>query len=397
MLLVRRIATGIVIAAALSVLLFCAYLLGDASDSPRLGTPTTSAQYAREMKDIEDVVIILLGVTGLYIIVFIVTADVNARATRRQVDGALKDLREQLGASLTELQQLKHETRAALRAEAKIAGERIERLQQEARETVAALSGDIHNIMPLSGEIDKDLKTIHQQITHLTDTRPTEQQQQELRHYEGALPFLELFHSREFGPQLAHIYRAFARYQASRDPARARFYLNRAATLAPEDFETANELGALALEEGLPDYSEARKHFEASLAAEPNQKRAKYGLALVAMAEGDLDSAQGLLESAVETGEWEVSPNPRKAALVHYALARVLARRARQEPAGHRAAYLIRATQELQTAFAHPSRQLDDMLSRDIEDDGDLAPLANTLPYSNVINDLLLNVSVGAA
>jgi tetratricopeptide (TPR) repeat protein len=206
-----------------------------------------------------------------------------------------------------------------------------------------------------------------------------------------------LFHSRQFGPQLAHIYRALARYQASRDPARARFYLNRAATLAPEDFETANELGALALEERLPDYRAARKHFDASVAVEPNQQRAKYGLALIAMAEGDLDSAQGLLKSAIETENWEVSPNPRKAALVHYALARVLARRGRQEPEGHRAAHFIRAAQELQTAFCYPSRQLDDMLSRDTEDDGDLAPLANTLPYSNVINDLLLNVSVGAA
>lgn len=396
MLLVRRIVTGIVVAASLSVLLFCAYLFGDASESPR-AAPSTAAQYTGHLKDIENVVIILLGITGLYIIVFIVTADVNARATRRQVDGALKDLREQLGASLTELQQLKEETRSALQAGAKIAEQRIERLQQDARDTVAALSGDIQNIMPLSGEIDKDLRTIHQQITHLTETRPSEQQQQELRHYEGALPFLELFHSREFGPQLAHIYRALARYQAPRDPARARFYLNRAATLAPEDFETANELGALALEERLPDYSEARKHFEASLAAEPDQQRAKYGLALVAMAEGDLDSAQGLLESAVETDDWEVSPNPRQAALVHYALARVLARRGRQEPSGHRAAYFIRSTQELQAAFSHPSRQLDDMLARDIEDDGDLAPLANTLPYSNVINDLLLNLSVGAA
>jgi tetratricopeptide (TPR) repeat protein len=397
MLLVRRIVTGILVAASLSVLFFCVYLLGDASESPPAGTPKTAAQYAGHLKDIENVVIILLGITGLYIIVFIVTADVHARATRRQVDGALKDLREQLGASLTELQKLKEETRIALRAEANLAADRLERLEQEALDRVEALSAEIRNIMPLSGEIDKDLRTIHEQVTHLAETRPSEQQQQELQHYEGALPFLELFHSRQFGPQLAHIYRALARYQASRDPARARFYLNRAATLAPEDFETANELGALALEERLPDYRGARKHFEASLAAQPNQQRAKYGLAVIATAEGDLDSAQGLLDSAVETERWEASPNPRKAALVHYTLARVLARRARQEPTGHRAALFIRATQELQTAFAHPSRQLDDMLARDIEDDGDFAPLANTLPYSNVINDLLLNVSVGAA
>jgi hypothetical protein len=37
------------------------------------------------------------------------------------------------------------------------------------------------------------------------------------------------------------------------------------------------------------------------------------------------------------------------------------------------------------------------MLSEDIDEGGDLFVLASTPPYETLINDLLLNVSVGAA
>ena len=38
-----------------------------------------------------------------------------------------------------------------------------------------------------------------------------------------------------------------------------------------------------------------------------------------------------------------------------------------------------------------------EMLLRDTEEGGDLLVLANTPPYDNAVNDLLLNLSVGAA
>lgn len=410
MLLVRRIATGIVVAAALAVLTLSVYLLWNVRlDYMPLNTAFASDLdgharmlqekldvYSRRINDIEMTVMILLGITGLYTIIFILTADLNARGVRRQVDRAMADVKDQMGASMSELRELKEEAREALRTEAKDAAERLDRVGQQAREMIQELRTEGMDPVPASTVLD--LEMIHQRIAAIADTRPSDEEVQEVMHYEGALPALELLHSRHLAPQLAQVYRDLARYFRPRDAPRTRFYLNRAAAMAPQDFETANELGSLALDGWQsPDYRLARKHFEASLAAQPSQQRAKYGLALIARAEGDLETALGLLESAVESENWEARPDPRNTALIHYALGCVLARRGQEAPPGYRAQYLVRSIQQLQAAFTHPSRQLEQMLARDTEEDGDLAVLANTPPYENAVNDLLLNLSVGAA
>ncbi len=51
--------------------------------------------------------------------------------------------------------------------------------------------------------------------------------------------------------------------------------------------------------------------------------------------------------------------------------------------------YLVRAPEALKAAFTHPSRQLEQTLSRDTEEGGDLFTLANTPPSENAINERL--------
>ena len=408
MLLLRRVATGVVLTAALAAMFLSVYLLWNvrhvdflpinkafASDvQARAQTLQDKFEtYNKRIVDTETVIVVLLGVTGLYILLLILTADFTSRSVRRQVERAMDDVKERLTASLSDLKQ---ETREAYREEAKEAAERLARVEQAARETIQKLGAQ--GVAPVSAEVVRDLETIHQRIAAIAEIRPPGDQVQEVMHYEGALPALELLHSRQLGPQLAQIYRELARFFRQRDSARSRFYLNRAVAMAPHDFETANELGTLALDgRQSPDYRLARRHFEASLAAQPSQQRAKYGLALIAKAEGDFETALGLLESAIESPNWETRPDPGNAALVHYALGCVLARRGQEAPPGYRAQYFVRSTQHLQAAFAHPSRQLEGWLSEDTDEGGDLYSLANTPPYDYVINDLLLNVSVGAA
>src|SRR5260370_41540414 len=50
------------------------------------------------------------------------------------------------------------------------------------------------------------------------------------------------------------------------------------------------------------------------------------------------------------------------------------------------------AAGELSAAFKRQSRELDARLARDIEEGGDLFELANTPPYDQALNDVLLNV-----
>lgn len=81
-----------------------------------------------------------------------------------------------------------------------------------------------------------------------------------------------------------------------------------------------------------------------------------------------------------------LTADPVAAAEVHYALACLLARQGE----------LGNATVELQAAFRNGSRELEKKLTRDTEKGGLLYALATTPPHDNVVNDLLMNVSVGA-
>ena len=403
MLLVRRIATGIVVAAALALLILSVYLLWNARqwDYLPLHTSYTSdldarAQlfqdkleiYSRRVNDMESLVIILLGITGLYTIVFILTADFNARSTGRQVARAMLNVKEQMAISIGNLRELKEEARAAFRAEAKKASERLDQIQQRAHEMIEQARAEAQSVAPVPGEIERDIEKIQQRLAELAAGPHSDEERRELMHYEAALPTVELFHSRRLGVQLARTYGTLAKYYATTDPIRSRFYLNRAAVLAPGDFETANNAGALAMEGNPPDLRRAREHFEQSLASQPNQQRAKYELARIARSEPDFEKALGLLESALRSEKWETQQDAGHTALVQYELACVLAHRGLQN--------YQRAIDCLSGAFEHPSPQLDEWLLRDIEEGGDLFELANTPPYSKAIDELLMNVSVGA-
>src|SRR5437016_3565385 len=126
MLLLVRVATGVVIAAATAVLLLSVYLLWNAPPwdyMPIQRTHTSDLDaraqvledklemYSKRVNDMQTLVIILLGISGLYAIVFILTVDLNTRSVTRKVDRALENVRDQIGASMGDLRELKEETR----------------------------------------------------------------------------------------------------------------------------------------------------------------------------------------------------------------------------------------------------------------------------------------------
>jgi tetratricopeptide (TPR) repeat protein len=92
------------------------------------------------------------------------------------------------------------------------------------------------------------------------------------------------------------------------------------------------------------------------------------------------EDARGYLNQALA-----LASDPVAAAGVHYSFACILAKHGD----------LDEAVQELELAFAHRSVELECRLAKDIEDGGDLYTLANTAPHDQVINRLLLTVSVG--
>src|SRR5208283_1415312 len=163
----------IVVAAALALLILSVYLLWNARqwDYLPLHTSYTSdldarAQlfqdkleiYSRRVNDMESLVIILLGITGLYTIVFILTADFNARSTGRQVARAMLNVKEQMAISIGNLRELKEEARAAFRAEAKKASERLDQIQQRAHEMIEQARAEAQSVAPVPGEIERDIE-----------------------------------------------------------------------------------------------------------------------------------------------------------------------------------------------------------------------------------------------
>jgi hypothetical protein len=164
----------------------------------------------KRVGDMELLVLMLLGASGLYSIVFAASSYLGAVSFGRQADRTIASFRDQLGFAMGDLRELKEEIEHKLNDEPKrVAGGSLE-------EHVAAISARIAGLRP---------------------DRLDDQSTLELLHYESAVAYLELTGGAEIGTPLAGLYRTLASFYDILD--KARFYLNRAASLSPADSELA--------------------------------------------------------------------------------------------------------------------------------------------------------------
>lgn len=263
--LLRRCTLILSVAIALSVLVLVSQTFWRAAQSnpPALGP---------SVQDLQILVVILLSLSGLYMVVFLLSPSMSSLILKQQADQTVNLVRNQMSLALNELRELKDEmgkivqkTEAALRE-----------LRQEARNP--------------GGAPTPNASTNHVNV-------------RELAHVSGRLRVVD--------NELVQIYQALASPGTLYDPASAGFYLNRAIGLCTD---------------------------------------------------------------------------PSAAADLHYALGCLLAREG--EPG--------EALLEVQTAFRNKSPDLEQKLAKDTEEGGPLFELANQPPYDRVVNELLLDVSVGA-
>ena len=377
----RRFTITVTLTAALAVLFLAVTMLWNARQWDYLPLPASTSLdalqqrveiYDRRVNDLQLLVILLLGVCGLYTIVFVLAAHFSSLSFERRADRAVAQIKDQLGLAMGDLRELKEETRAEL-----------DRLTRE---------------IPLEApaSLEQNLAALERRLASLAGQRLGEDEMQELVHAETAAPAIELIASPRSVMTLAGIYRSIGVLYTSRDLARARFYLHRAIALAPEDFEAANELGMLELQRRPPAINEARHHFEASLRVEPAQQRARYGLALADRAEYRLEAAERGFIEALTHENWETAPDPERSAHIRYDLACVLASRAAADPVQSSVLY-GRAADELTAAFRRTSRELEQRLARDTEEEGCLYELANSEMFGQVVDNLLLKMRVESA
>ncbi len=165
----------------------------------------------KRVADMELLVLLLLGASGLYSIVFAATSYFSAASFGRQADRTIAAFRDQLGLAMGDLRELKEET------ERRLSEKPGRGADGSLEEHVAAISVRIAGIRP---------------------DRLDDQSRLELLHYESAVAYLELTGGPEIAASIARLYRTLATFYDSRD--KARFYLNRALLLAPSDSELAS-------------------------------------------------------------------------------------------------------------------------------------------------------------
>jgi hypothetical protein len=158
----------------------------------------------------ELLVLMLLGASGLYSLIFAGSSYLGAVSFGRQADRTIAAFRDQLGFAMGDLRALKEE---------------IERKLSDEPKRVAG------------GSIEEHVAAVSARIAGIRSDRLDDQARLELLHYESAVAYLELSGGAEIAASIAPLYRTLASFYDSRD--KARFYLNRAVSLSPADSELA--------------------------------------------------------------------------------------------------------------------------------------------------------------
>jgi ElaB/YqjD/DUF883 family membrane-anchored ribosome-binding protein len=189
--------------------------------------------------DTELLLIILLGASGLYALVFALSSFYSAVNFAKQADRSIAGIHEQLTPALNDLRQLQEEARRTLHSEPHSADETADRLRQQLR---AIVREEIATGQHASLNLEAQVEAIVRQISKWSGAGLDSQSRLELLHYESAAGFMELARGPQLGPALAGLYRRFAEFYAPADKLRQRFYLNRALSLAPPNSEAASEI-----------------------------------------------------------------------------------------------------------------------------------------------------------
>ena len=196
---------------------------------------------SKRVSDMELLVLILLGTSGLYAIVFVASSYFSALSFARQADRSIAGLKDQIGLALGDMRELKEEAERSVRAESRAATPPVslDKLRDEAR---ALIRQEMLQSAPMQENMTSQVRTMAARIAIWRPGKLDEQALIELLQMESAVAVMELLGGPQLTPALAALYRHFARLHASGDRARTQFYLNRSLKLLPADSTLAPTL-----------------------------------------------------------------------------------------------------------------------------------------------------------
>jgi hypothetical protein len=173
----------------------------------------------KRVGDMELLVLILLGTSGLYAIVFVASAYFSAANFTRQAAQTVSQIQDQIGLAMGDLRELQEETEEKLKAAPSPAPSNHDRQVAEIAARLAAWQEGAWQSGAPSEELKLGLLRDESTAAHLDATAGS-----------------------ELGATLPILYLGFSRIYTRSDPARSRFYLDRALRLAPPKSPAASEL-----------------------------------------------------------------------------------------------------------------------------------------------------------
>jgi hypothetical protein len=248
MAVLRKIALGLLLAASAGVLLVASLELWNYRQWAYLplrepGVSTDDRAHllqdrmdllTKRVGDMELLVLILLGTSGLYAIVFVASSYFSATSFARQADHTIGHIQDQIGLAMGDLRELQEETE-----------QKLHQMTAASTPTVAAPPVSVPEEpapAPQTAGWETQIAEMAARVTTFKDLPLSEHARLELVQDENATAYLEVVAGSQLGPALASLYLTFGRIYASSDSVRTRFYLERALRLATPESPLASEI-----------------------------------------------------------------------------------------------------------------------------------------------------------
>jgi hypothetical protein len=229
MAVLRKITLGLLLAAAAGALGMAAWELWNYRQWAYLPAPVFSSGgarilqarmdlLARHVGAMELLVLVLLVTSGLYAIVLVVSSYFTSTHFVRQADETVSHMQDQMGLAMGDLRELQEVTE--------------QRLSQM---TAAAPA-------PTAPGWETQIAEIAARLAVWEDRPLSEHARLEVMQDESTTAYLEIAAGSRASSSLGGLYLGFGRIYASSDPARSRFYLERALRLAAPESAVASEI-----------------------------------------------------------------------------------------------------------------------------------------------------------
>jgi hypothetical protein len=245
MALLRKIALGLLLATSAGVLVMAAWELGNyyrrtysslnerglnTSDRARILQSRVDLLSVR-VGDMELLVLILLGSSGLYAIVFVASAYFSATSFARQADQTISRIQDRIGLAMGDLRELQEDTK--------------QRLREMTAAPIPVPATPAPAPMPAGWETqiaEIAARVVACQNAALQDRTLSTRSRLELMQDERTAACLEVIAVSRDSSSLASLYFGFGRIYASTDSTRSFFYLERALRLAVPESALASEI-----------------------------------------------------------------------------------------------------------------------------------------------------------